>query len=91
MLDTNSVITNENNTNISYKGYLPIRTNEDGEIWFTSERLYKYRLYTYDEVFVTKAEVKELFETFAVLMPLENAHNTNNLQVEPLMKAKLVE
>lgn len=89
LISTNLISTNiiNNKTNISYEGYIPIRTNELGDIWFTSERLYKYRLYDHKSEFVLKAEVVELYETYAVL---KRADVATTLVVSPLMLAKLV-
>ena len=89
LISTNLISTNNINTKtgIHYEGYVPIRTNELGEIWFTSERLYKYRLYDYASEFVLKAKVVELYETYAVL---EKSDAKSIGIVLPLMLAKLV-
>ena len=58
-------ITNSNNTN-PYS-YVPIRTNENGDIWFTSERLYEYRIYEDTETYLTTASVVEVHNKYSIL------------------------
>lgn len=57
--------TNENK--MPYDPYKAVRTNEEGDIWYTSETLYKYRFFKKVETFITSATVIELSDNFAIL------------------------
>ena len=74
----NPIINNENN-----KAYMPVRTNEEGDVWYTSEMLYKYRYYKNVEKLVASAKVIETYDNYAIL------ENNTNIKIEPMMIVKI--
>lgn len=63
--------------------YQHIRSNERGDVWYTSEMLYRYRFYNTKEEFIATAEVIELYENYAVL------ENKSGKKIELMMKVKI--
>ena len=86
-----SISTNMSNISKAYfetnntKAYVGIRSNEKGDVWYTSEMLYKYRYYKNIESFVASAKVIELYENYAVL------ENNSGQNIEVMMKVKIKE
>lgn len=70
-------------TNETSKTYMASRTNDEGEVWYTSEMLYKYRHYKRVENFIASAKVIEIYDNFAIL------ENQNNIKIEPMMIVKI--
>lgn len=64
-------------------GYVSVRTNEKGDIWYTSEMLYKYRYYKNIENLITSAKVIETYDNFAVL------ESKDHDKIEPMMIVKI--
>ena len=102
---TNSPVTNKLSnrppvTNINPYSYVPIRTNENGDIWFTSERLYQYRIYEDTETYLTTASVVEIHNKYSILkikgkdltkqVMKESEENEGDKPVALLMVARLV-
>ncbi|CRF34071.1 hypothetical protein BRSU_1856 [Brachyspira suanatina] len=71
----------ENNENT--KGYVSVRSNQKGDVWYTSEMLYKYRFYKNEETLITSAKVIEIYDYYAVL------ENNSNVKIEPMMIVKI--
>lgn len=71
--------------NESTKGYVSVRSNEKGDVWYTSEMLYKYRFYKNEETLVASAKVIEIYDYYAVL------ENKSNVKIEPMMIVKIKE
>ena len=67
------------------RGYMAVRSNEKGDVWYTSEMLYKYRYYKNIESFVASAKVIEIYENYAVL------ENNSGQNIEVMMKVKIKE
>lgn len=65
------------------RGYMAVRSNEKGDVWYTSEMLYKYRYYKNVESLVGTAKVIEIYDNFAVL------ENKSTMKVEPMMLVKI--
>ncbi|MEI0699513.1 hypothetical protein R4K92_11345 [Brachyspira intermedia] len=65
------------------KGYVSVRSNEKGDVWYTSEMLYKYRFYKNEEKLVTSAKVIEIYDYYAVL------EYKSDLKIEPMMIVKI--
>ncbi|WP_300367633.1 hypothetical protein [Brachyspira sp.] len=65
------------------KAYKSVRTNEKGDVWYTSETLYKYRYYKNVEKFVASAKVIEIYDNYAIL------ENKANIKIEPMMIVKI--
>ncbi|MCZ9839348.1 hypothetical protein OFR22_08400 [Brachyspira hyodysenteriae] len=72
-------------TNNNTKGYISARSNEKGDVWYTSEMLYKYRFYKNEETLVASAKVIEIYDYYAVL------ENKSNVKIEPMMIVKIKE
>lgn len=70
-------------TNEKPKTYMAVRTNEEGDVWYTSEMLYKYRYYRQVENLVASAKVTEIYDNFAVL------ENQSSEKIEPMMIVKI--
>ncbi|WP_157153888.1 hypothetical protein [Brachyspira murdochii] len=64
-------------------GYVSVRTNEKGDIWYTSEMLYKYRYYKNVENFIASAKVIETYDNFSVL------ESKDHDKIEPMMIVKI--
>lgn len=73
--------TNDNDN----KEYRHIRSNENGDVWFTSEMLYRYRFYNNKENFIVSAEVIELYDNYAIL------ENKSDKEIELMMRVKIKE
>ena len=65
------------------KGYVSVRSNAAGDVWYTSEMLYKYRFYQYKETLVASAKVIEIYDYYAVL------ENKSNANIEQMMIVKI--
>ena len=65
------------------KGYVSVRSNEKGDVWYTSEMLYKYRFYKNEEKLVTSAKVIEIYDYYAILDYKLDA------KIEPMMIVKI--
>ena len=65
--------------------YISVRSNENGDVWYTSEMLYKYRHYKNIESLVASAKVIELYDNYAVL------ENKSDEKIEVMMKVKIKE
>ena len=65
------------------RGYMAVRSNEKGDVWYTSEMLYKYRYYKNVERLVGSAKVIEIYDNFAVL------ENKSGIKIEPMMLVKI--
>ncbi|WP_295161692.1 hypothetical protein [uncultured Brachyspira sp.] len=70
-------------TNENTKEYMGVRTNENGDVWYTSEMLYKYRYYKNIETFIGSAKVIETYDNFAIL------ENTDKKEIELMMTVKI--
>ncbi|MDO6993144.1 hypothetical protein Q5M87_03900 [Brachyspira innocens] len=70
-------------TNQINRSYMSVRTNEKGDVWYTSEMLYKYRYYKNVENFIASAKVIETYENFAIL---ESEYYD---KIEPMMIVKV--
>lgn len=70
-------------TNNSIEEYKHIRSNEKGDVWYTSEMLYKYRFYNIKEKFVASAEVVELYDNYAILQ------NKSDKKIEIMMRVRI--
>lgn len=70
-------------TNQNTKGYVSVRSNADGDVWYTSEILYKYRFYQNKETMIASAKVIEIYDNYAVLK-IES-----NIKIEPMMIVKI--
>lgn len=75
--------TNINLNNNHIEEYKHIRSNEKGDVWYTSEMLYRYRFYNIKEKFIATAEVIELYDNYAILQ------NKSGKKVEIMMKVKI--
>lgn len=73
------------NTNNAIEEYRHIRSNEKGDVWYTSEMLYRYRFYNKKEDFVTSAEVIELYDNYAIL------ENKSDKEIELMMRVRIKE
>ncbi|MEI0799304.1 hypothetical protein R4Q14_13415 [Brachyspira intermedia] len=71
------------NNNNTEKGYISVRSNQEGDVWYTSEMLYKYRFYKNEEKLVTSAKVIEIYDYYAVL------EYKSDLKIEPMMIVKI--
>ncbi|WP_295156702.1 hypothetical protein [uncultured Brachyspira sp.] len=69
--------------NENTKKYMPVRTNEKGDVWYTSETLYKYRYYKNIEELIASAKVIEVYDNYSVL------ENKTNIKIEPMMTVKI--
>ena len=85
-----NIITNISNspkistqTNQINRSYMSVRTNEKGDVWYTSEMLYKYRYYKNAENFIASAKVIETYENFSIL---EREYYN---KIEPMMIVKV--
>ena len=74
----NPIINTENT-----KSYMAVRTNEKGDVWYTSEMLYKYRYYKNVEKFITSAKVIEIYDNYSIL------ENKTDIKIEPMMIVKI--
>ncbi|PTY40882.1 hypothetical protein [Brachyspira hampsonii] len=72
-------------SNNTEKGYISVRSNEKGDVWYTSEMLYKYRFYKNEETFITSAKVVEIYDYYAIL------ENKSDEVIEPMMIVKIKE
>ena len=95
---TNDVHTNSLNKTFANKSNIPktyantndnlieeyqlVRSNENGDVWYTSEMLYRYRFYNTKENFVASAEVVELYDNYAIL------ENKSDKEIELMMRVK---
>lgn len=70
----------DNNTE---KGYISVRSNQEGDVWYTSEMLYKYRFYKKEEKLVASAKVIEIYDYYAILEYKSDA------KIEPMMIVKI--
>ena len=70
-------------TNNRIEEYKHIRSNEKGDVWYTSEMLYKYRFYNIKEKFVASAEVVELYDNYAILQ------NKSDKKIEIMMRVRI--
>lgn len=70
-------------TNNSIEEYKHIRSNEKGDVWYTSEMLYRYRFYNIKEKFVASAEVVELYDNYAILQ------NKSDKKIEIMMRVRI--
>lgn len=70
-------------TNQQTGGYVSVRSNQEGDIWYTSETLYKYRFYKNEETLITSAKVIEIYDHYAVL------EKQSSEKVEPMMLVKI--
>lgn len=78
--NTNNFNTNDIN---KIEEYQHIRSNERGDVWYTSEMLYRYRFYNTKEEFIATAKVIELYENYAIL------ENKSGKKIELMMKVKI--
>ena len=62
---------------------MPVRSNEKGDIWYTSEMLYRYRHYKKIEEFITSAKVIELYENYSIL------ENNSDKKIDIMMIVKI--
>lgn len=89
--NTNSLSNNITVTNTYFstdnKGYEPIRSNKEGDIWYTSEMLYNYRYNVYKEDIVASAKVVSVYANYAILQNLDNQSDLEKIKL--LMKVKL--
>ena len=69
--------------NNTEKGYISVRSNEKGDVWYTSEMLYKYRFYKNEEKLVASAKAIEIYDYYAVLEYKTDA------KIEPMMIVKI--
>ncbi|MEI0559333.1 hypothetical protein [Brachyspira intermedia] len=69
--------------NNTEKGYISVRSNQEGDVWYTSEMLYKYRFYKNEEKLVASAKVIEIYDYYAVLEYKLDA------KIEPMMIVKI--
>ncbi len=65
------------------KGYVSVRSNQEGDVWYTSEMLYKYRFYKNKETFIASAKAVEIYDYYAVL------ENKSDKVIEPMMIVKI--
>ena len=65
--------------------YQLVRSNENGDVWFTSEMLYRYRFYNIKETFIAAADVIELYDNYAIL------ENKSDKEIELMMRVKIKE
>ena len=65
------------------KGYVSVRSNQEGDVWYTSEMLYKYRFYKNEEKLVASAKAIEIYDYYAVLEYKTDA------KIEPMMIVKI--
>jgi len=89
---TSALGTNSLGDDVPYS-FVPIRTNKNGDIWFTSKRLYEYRIYEEKETYLTTAYVVELHDKYSVIKDKYKAIEENKEKdkvIELLMVAKLV-
>ena len=63
--------------------YQHVRSNDNGDVWFTSEMLYRYRFYNTKENFVSSAEVVELYDNYAIL------ENKSDKEIELMMRVRI--
>lgn len=70
-------------TNNRIEEYKHIRSNEKGDVWYTSEMLYRYRFYNIKEKFVASAEVVELYDNYAILQ------NKSDKKIEIMMRVRI--
>lgn len=73
------------NLNNKVDEYRHIRSNAQGDVWYTSEMLYKYRFYNIKEDLIGSAKVVELYDNYAIL------ENKSDEKVELMMKVKIKE
>lgn len=97
--NTNNVHTNSLNQTFANKSNIPktyantndnaieeyqhVRSNDNGDVWFTSEMLYRYRFYNTKENFVSSAEVVELYDNYAIL------ENKSDKEIELMMRVRI--
>ncbi|TKZ31559.1 hypothetical protein [Brachyspira catarrhinii] len=72
-----------NTNNNTIEEYRHIRSNEKGDVWYTSEMLYRYRFYNNKEDFIASAEVIELYENYAIL------ENKSDKEMELMMRVRI--
>ena len=72
-----------NTNNNTIEEYRHIRSNEKGDVWYTSEMLYRYRFYNNKEDFIASAEVVELYENYAIL------ENKSDKEMELMMRVRI--
>lgn len=84
-MSNDSIINTNSYFNDKDIGYRPVRSNSQGDIWYTSEMLYKYRHYVYKENIVTTARVIYTYENYSILEALDDK------KVKLLMRVKLKE
>ena len=65
--------------------YQLVRSNENGDVWYTSEMLYRYRFYNIKETFIASADVIELYDNYAIL------ENKSDKEIELMMRVKIKE
>ena len=98
-INTNNVHTNSLNQTFANKSNIPktyantndnaieeyqhVRSNDNGDVWFTSEMLYRYRFYNTKENFVSSAEVVELYDNYAIL------ENKSDKEIELMMRVRI--
>ena len=63
--------------------YQLVRSNERGDVWYTSEMLYRYRFFNTKEDFVTSANVIELYDNYAIL------ENKSDKEIELMMRVRI--
>lgn len=80
---TNFNTNNFNTDNNSIEEYQHVRSNERGDVWYTSEMLYRYRFYNIKETFITSAVVIELYDNYAIL------ENKSDEKIELMMRVKI--
>lgn len=71
------------NNNNTEKGYISVRSNQEGDVWYTSEMLYKYRFYKNEEKLIASAKVIEIYDYYAILDYKLDA------KIEPMMIVKI--
>lgn len=79
---TNFNTNNFNTDNNSIEEYQHVRSNERGDVWYTSEMLYRYRFNNIKETFITSAVVIELYDNYAIL------ENKSDEKIELMMRVK---
>lgn len=79
---TNFNTNNFNTDNNSIEEYQHVRSNERGDVWYTSEMLYRYRFNNIKEIFITSAVVIELYDNYAIL------ENKSDEKIELMMRVK---
>ena len=72
----------ENNNTKTYTG---VSSNAEGDVWYTSEMLYKYRYYNNVETLIGSAKVIELYDNYAIL------ENKTDQKIEVMMKVMIKE